>query len=144
MNYINCKRELPTWIMNLNRKRKSASVNRKRVESVVNSTSLYWDETASVRRTWTLILTCSHFQSNQSETFQWIITIIHAELSLAKQNCAFGATVQSDQGLHFTLPESSDTIECINGDKRPKWDRVHAQDVSESLHSAHASLRKHV
>ena len=129
--------------MNLNRKRKSANVNHKRVESVVNSTSLYWDETASVRCTGTLIHIYSHFQSSQSENFQYIITTIHTELSRAKQNCAFGANVQSDLGCHCTLPESLDTIECINGDQRPKWDRVHAKDVSESVHSAHASLRKH-
>ena len=45
-------------------------------------------------------------------------------MSHAKQKCAFGTNVQSDQGLHCTLPVLLDTIECINVDQRPRRDKT--------------------
>ena len=47
-------------------------------------------------------------------------------VSRIKQKCAFGVCAdsegpdgQSDQGLRCPLPESLDTIYCINSDQRP-------------------------
>ena len=35
------------------------------------------------------------------------------------------ASMHPDQGLHCLLTESLDTIECMNGEQRPKWYFVH-------------------
>ena len=64
-------------------------------------------------------------------------------MSRDKRKYAFGACADSedpDQGLRCSLPESLDTIECINGEQRPGWDLAHAQE-NVSAHFAHA--RKH-
>ena len=36
--------------------------------------------------------------------------------------------VQSDQGIRCLLTESLDTTECMNGEEKPRWYFVHAQD----------------
>ena len=38
------------------------------------------------------------------------------------------ASAQSDQSLRCPLPESMNTIECINCQQRPGWDLARAQD----------------
>ena len=44
------------------------------------------------------------------------------------------ADAQSDQGPRCSLPESLDTIKCINGEQRLGLDLVHAQDdVNQNL-----------
>ena len=63
------------------------------------------------------------------------------------EKCVFGyvriarprsacTSVQSDQGLCYSLTESLNTTECINGEQIPR-DFVHAQDESESVHFVH-------
>ena len=37
-------------------------------------------------------------------------------------------SLQTDQGLHYLLTESLDTIECINREQRPGQYFVHAKD----------------
>ena len=50
---------------------------------------------------------------------------------------AFGACADSEgpeQGLHSPLPESLDTIECINDEQIPGWDFAHVQgDVNPHI-----------
>ena len=43
------------------------------------------------------------------------------------------ASAQSDQGFHCPLIESFDTTECKNGEQRPRWYFVHAQDDLDLL-----------
>ena len=49
----------------------------------------------------------------------------HMLTAEAKSACAF---VQSDQGLHCPQTESSDTIECINGQQWPGRYFAHVPD----------------
>ena len=37
-------------------------------------------------------------------------------------------SAQSDQGLYYSLKESLETIEYINGDQIPEWDFLHTRD----------------
>ena len=43
------------------------------------------------------------------------------------------ASAQSDQGLHCPFPESLDTMECINGEQKPRWNLTHAHDLNPHI-----------
>ena len=72
-------------------------------------------------------------------TLTWFILCLKTKRQYQMKMCLKGmrrqqrprsdcADAQSDQGLCCLLPESLDTIECINGEQRPGWDIVHAHD----------------
>ena len=114
---MNCKYESQstTWIAYKNCKRRESVSNRLARQSWIRK----W-------RTTTHIFIYSHFQINQSANFHTYMLNWAMPRKCVFRACADSkgpgetAFMHSDQGLCCLLPESLDTIECINGEQRPK------------------------
>ena len=75
-------------------------------------------------------------------------TLLHMEFAVSNKTVSSGicgqrrprsvcVSAQSNQGLHYPLTESLDTIKCINLEKMSGYESAHARNESESVHFAH-------